>query len=94
MKTTLEFSWNHVFKLDVYIDGTDNVQCLHDYVVEVMKNKKDYILKDMIDGKNNTRIGLNINLAYLEDEDRIEILNEDEIISTIDELEDLAGLAE
>ena len=94
MKTTLEFSWNHVFKLDVYIDETDDVQCLHDYVVEVMKNKKDYILRDMIDGKNNTRIGLNVNLAYLEDEDRIEILNEDEIISTIDELEDLAKLAE
>ena len=93
-KKKLSISLSMKFELDVYIDGNDDIEQIYDYVEYIFRNKKEDILRHIIDEKKTIRVGHKTNLSYEEDEDHIEILNEDEIISTIDEFEELAELAE
>lgn len=91
VKTKLLLSWTQNFELDVYIDASDNLQQLYDYIDYIFQDKKIYILNDIIEEKNCTKVGKNINLVNLEKDKSLKILNEGEIYNLISELEDSQG---
>ncbi|NCC61268.1 MAG: hypothetical protein EOM12_10070 [Verrucomicrobiae bacterium] len=83
MKTKVIFSQTQHYEIDVFLEYDDNIECIRDYIEDITKNKKNLIASNIINGNNIIRVGANTNLVYLEDEDYIEILNDEDISKNI-----------
>lgn len=79
MKTKVLFSRTQYFEIDVFIESDDNIKCIKDYIEDVLRNKNEIIMNNILEENFVTRVGLNTNLVYLEDDDCIEILNDEDI---------------